>query len=1169
MVIAFLLLTLAVGIYFHKKTTTLREYAVGNKKFATAALVATMLATKFGGDDMPLDVEEIHSRGIDWIFIALSTSLPFLLLSRLVLRMGPFMQHLSMPETIGSVYGTYPRIVTALSCICNSIAGISIQITVISKAIAMCMQSCAPQTIQYLTLFTTFVLIFYSCFGGISSVTFTDVLQFITFTLIIPFLAIFMIQKIDKPFADTIPFLQSQTQFQLSSLFHCNTSLISIISMALSLLVVYMEHSNIQRIYMASDVIQAQRVCRYVSIFSLIITICTILIGIAAFIAAPTLPSTEIWTYIMQHIPPFFKGFLAISLLAMSMSTADSDLNACSVIVSHDVYASLQNIRRMPVISPLLLARCTTVIVGLTAMFLAFKHNNLLELLCLVIDFFVPIVTAPFLLAVYGFRGSSRTALIGMATGIGTILAWNRWIEPTTGINGAFLCMLANGLAMLAAHYLLPQPVGTGWVPPDKIYLQKQQEKQRIAKRNKKERAIFFTKEHLAKLKPNAITTVFVGVYLIITSLVSSCYYNGQTKTVWACIPFFMLGVAHIGYVAFFANKISDRAIGICWFFSLLVGFPLHLLFSCFLCQTLLVPFLLFFTHGTVLLWTLPFYWSLRALAITAGGMLIAICCCKATVICPSLTLLLSILGFGLLLLMISVWAKNSIIQKESRNLYFLQKQATQEAYELKKLAYSEELPIASSQSTLAQEGTILEKAIQNVTQSIAFVDSTTPFLKEDFQSILDKFAEWAYYLKQRAKRQDQLLLQPTAIPLEALIDAGEVAYQKEKGYLPGLWIEESVNIPDTLLGDREQLVRLLFLALNHVRQSSVSFRSTITLQLQSTQLRYKKREPLEEKESPDCITFPALALVVHTENKQIPLPILQTIYDVEGPAVTQPVVSALSPQKVNLHKEKLASIVYAHYGLLLWPHAEQLVCLLPLDVTQVREEMLALSLPREAGTQEEASITPHEKTASLAQLSAFHDWVRSFESIDSFLIAEILLLLRRCYGFKRHASGQLFYVRAVAIAEWVAAWTDGHAKLVYATLLYDLVRYTRLPLSYIKANYPLIVYCFVENTIAIDSRKRLEESLLAIVNRFKESLQKEHISVLYVKLAERLYDLKHAFGYKDPAVVQAMAKESLTIDVELAQRYGEPGMAILLKQAAEEALAGNKPTEPEGGMKP
>jgi hypothetical protein len=50
-----------------------------------------------------------------------------------------------------------------------------------------------------------------------------------------------------------------------------------------------------------------------------------------------------------------------------------------------------------------------------------------------------------------------------MATGIVTIIAWNQWIEPKTEIDGAFVAMLANGLAMLAAHYLLPQPPGTGW----------------------------------------------------------------------------------------------------------------------------------------------------------------------------------------------------------------------------------------------------------------------------------------------------------------------------------------------------------------------------------------------------------------------------------------------------------------------------------------------------------------------------------------------------------------------------------------------------------------------------------------------------------------------------------------------------------------------------------
>ncbi|AWN81638.1 High-affinity proline transporter PutP [Candidatus Cardinium hertigii] len=1173
MVIGFLLLTLVVGLYYSRKVTTFREYAVGNKQFATATLVATLLASEFSGGGLLRGVEQTHAQGLFWILFGLSSPIAHWILTSLMLRMGPFMQHLSLAESISTSYGKMPRLVVALVSVIVNVIMVTMQIIAMTKAIEVCLDLSNSDNAKVMQAsipgIATLIVIGYSMFGGIRSVTFTDVLQFITFTAIIPLVAWFIFKSTDKSVLEVASILHKEPKFQLTSCLHIN-KLLALTTLFLANLVGHIDPVIIQRIYMASSPIQARKLFIHAGTFGFIIKGFIYLIALFLFVKAPTLSKDQIWPHVFQNIPPIFKGFIAVSLLAMAMSTADSMLNTCAVLISHDIVGSIQATKGIIDKYKLSLARYTVLIVGICAMLLAFQTSDLLALLQLAFACFIPIITAPFLLAVYGFRGTSRTALIGMATGIVAILAWNKWIEPMTGIDGAFPCMLANGLAMLAAHYLLPHPAGTGWVPPDKTYQQWQQEKERITRRNKQERKDFFLKAQLAKFKPSRAGLLLTGIYLLVIGTVSFvyCYYHSdQVQYSYSLLLLPCIGFLYIGCAIYSYQFIPDWVVGSCWFFSLLIALPLHLLFSCFLCQTLLVPFILFFTHGTVLLWTLPFYWSLRALAITTGGMLIAICCCKATVVWPDPMIVLPLVGVGSFLVMLVVYFKKQNRIQQERVAYFLQKQATQEAYELKKLAYSEELPTASPQNTLAQEGTILEKAIQNVTQSIAFVDSTTPFLKEDFQSIIDKFAEWAYYFRSRAKRQDQLLLQPTAIPLEALIDAGEVAYQKEKGYLPGLWVEEVVNIPDTMLGDREQLVRLLFLALNHVRQSSASFRFPITLQLQLTQLRYKKREPLEADGDPDCISFPALALILCVGEKSMPT--LQAVYDVEDASTTQPVDPFVSPQKVNLHKENLASIVHAHYGLLLLPHAEQLVCLLPLDVSQVREEMLALSLPREAGTQEEDSITPHEKTASLARLSSFHDWIPSFESIDPFLIAEILLLLRRCYGFKRHASGQLFYVRAVGIAEWVAAWTDGHAKLVYATLLYDLVRYTRLPLSYIKANYHLIVYCFVENTIAIDSRKRLEESLLAITNRLKESLQKEHISVLYVKLAERLYDLKQASGYKDPTIVQAMAKESLTIDVELAQRYGEPGMAILLKQAAEEALAGAKPTEPEEGMKP
>jgi Na+/proline symporter len=178
----------------------------------------------------------------------------------------------------------------------------------------------------------------------------------------------------------------------------------------------------------------------------------------------------------MASISPVFKEFISISLLAMTMSTADSHLNACAVIVSHDIVESVRGVNKVPKSHQFRLAKLTALMVGLFAMMLAFYCNDLLKLS---FALSVPIVTAPFILAVFGFRGTSPTALIGMATGILTIVVWNQWIEPTTEIDGSFPCMLANGLAMMAAHYLLPQPEGKGWVEPDDHFKQVQQAKAR------------------------------------------------------------------------------------------------------------------------------------------------------------------------------------------------------------------------------------------------------------------------------------------------------------------------------------------------------------------------------------------------------------------------------------------------------------------------------------------------------------------------------------------------------------------------------------------------------------------------------------------------------------------------------------------------------------------
>lgn len=100
MVLSFLGLSLVVGFYGRKKATTFREYAVGNKRFRMTTLVVTVLATTFGGGMLMREVSNIYSLGISYIAILFAISVSHWIIGLLGLRMGPFMEHLSVAETI-------------------------------------------------------------------------------------------------------------------------------------------------------------------------------------------------------------------------------------------------------------------------------------------------------------------------------------------------------------------------------------------------------------------------------------------------------------------------------------------------------------------------------------------------------------------------------------------------------------------------------------------------------------------------------------------------------------------------------------------------------------------------------------------------------------------------------------------------------------------------------------------------------------------------------------------------------------------------------------------------------------------------------------------------------------------------------------------------------------
>lgn len=460
-VMVFLLSTLLVVLCTIRKFTTFRAYAVGNRQFSTPSLVSTALACYYGGGIMMTHTTKFYY-GLYWVgWRCFGIMAAFCVLSWISGRMTQFMYHISMPETMGRVYGKCPRIITALLSVVYSSAVIAIQIYIMSRVINICISSVSPWII---TMLATISLVSYATFGGIRAVIFTDIWQSITFCFLICLLAYFMLQQTGCSIIEIISCLSTKKRFFWGTLSPYDSLLKSIVTY-LSTLFACIEPVFIQNVYMSSSTLQAKKAFLYAAIFGFMIMFCCTLFGLFTFAwIPPNLSEPDTWHYIMKHIPPFVKGLLATCLLALTMSTADSRLHICAVMISYDI---------LPVIWPkhfrknssclyyYRIAHAAIVIVAIFAVFLALMSNNfwiMSGMLNCYVRFYVPIVVAPFILAILGFRGRPLTALIGMAVGGLAVLVWPSWIAPMVGnINGSLPCMLINGLAMMIAHYILPR----------------------------------------------------------------------------------------------------------------------------------------------------------------------------------------------------------------------------------------------------------------------------------------------------------------------------------------------------------------------------------------------------------------------------------------------------------------------------------------------------------------------------------------------------------------------------------------------------------------------------------------------------------------------------------------------------------------------------------------
>ena len=573
-IIGFLIVNLIFGLFSSRGIKNIKEYAIGSRNFSTATIAATIIATWIGGGFFYSAISETYKEGLWHLIARFGDVLTLLIVGYIIApRIGEFLGKISVAEIMGELYGKKIKFITAIASILLSVGYVAVQI----KALIELFYHFFGVSSIYATLLAATVITVYSTMGGIKAITFTDVIQFLTFGVFVPVFAIFVWNLFDNPSGTVIATTKSNPLFSIDTVFNFyDLKFYSFFILFLYYTIPGLDPATVQRILMAKNVIQVRKSFSLAAFFCFIIGGTACLIGITILAHNPNLNPDTLVTYVIDNYSyTGLKGLILIGIMAMIMSSADSYINSAAVIFAHDLIKPSEN--------TLNLSRIFSMFVGISATILALSTSSLYDLLLLAGNFYTPVITMPLLLAIFGFRSTSRVALIAIVAGISSVVIWRVFLQSITGVDSIIPGTIVNLVTMLLTHYLLNEP--GGWVKTksdDYLKEIRSRRKQRI-----KIIKYFFINLPLKIIKFNLIAysklntpkTDMVYVYAIFSAISATIITLSIDRTIY--YQYFhliniLLGTVLFIVTSFICQKLwpsdfKEKYLGVIWLISIFI----------------------------------------------------------------------------------------------------------------------------------------------------------------------------------------------------------------------------------------------------------------------------------------------------------------------------------------------------------------------------------------------------------------------------------------------------------------------------------------------------------------------------------------------------------------------------------------------------------------------
>jgi len=447
-----LLLLAVVGGYFavlmglgflSRRASSVDEYLLAGKRLSYPVLVASIVATFYGATAVLGGAELSYYFGLGALWFMVPFYLGNLLLLFFLDKIGKSGAK-TLPDYLGRFYGG--RVVVAASLLLSLLCLVPASIIAAGKIMHM-IHPISPTIWMALV---SAVVVVYTILGGMRSVSYSDVIQFVLMLAVLVLLLPFAV-KSSPDFLSNIP------AENLSPLSYFNMLPQDAIRWTILLLFLPMTSAPLyQRFFSTLPSVSKKKAMVWSVAAYLVVDVILLATGMIAFANTAGLGIDETNADVavvrlgLAVLPDFLKAFFAIGLLAAIMSTADSWLHAGASSLAYDVLGKAKKMSEREMVSA---SRVFVALLGAMSLALALYFKDIIAALTFLLTVWISGILIPTLTALKGIRIKEKSALASIFAGGVSSVYWG--LATPYPVDPLFVGLGASILSVLACERFL------------------------------------------------------------------------------------------------------------------------------------------------------------------------------------------------------------------------------------------------------------------------------------------------------------------------------------------------------------------------------------------------------------------------------------------------------------------------------------------------------------------------------------------------------------------------------------------------------------------------------------------------------------------------------------------------------------------------------------------